>query len=350
MKLTEQSLAVLAMAMSSSVMASPVPEPNFPSPECSSILGPILDGTHLDPLIIPFCSSFLHITTLTKSTTITVGNPSTTIIPTTIGTHTITPVVTSTTTACLDIPTPVITLTGTVTATNIVTSVHSVSATATAAPSTTWATVTSTKTVANCPAPTLCGNQGLQWDYVYNDIGKNPGGDYPAFKPEKYKTVHPIASGVTNTISGIDYPGGTANQSIYGSVPLAPDFFVLNHRGYIYAQKTGTYKFTVSDVDDIVLVWITSFAYSGWTRANADKVVPYATRRGEFTVNLQAGKYYPVRIIFGQSQGAGKFQLTVTAPDGTVFLGPKTPASPYLVQYSCDKTTAPPYAPFGSEK
>jgi hypothetical protein len=43
------------------------------------------------------------------------------------------------------------------------------------------------------------------------------------------------------------------------------------------------------------------------------------------------------------------FQLSVTAPDETVILDSDTPNSPYLVQYSCDGTTAPPYPAFSQE-
>lgn len=66
-------------------------------------------------------------------------------------------------------------------------------------------------------------------------------------------------------------------------------------------------------------------------------------------MDLTAGNYYPIRIVFGQAQGAAAFQMTVTAPDGTTFLGPDSGASPYLVSFSCDSVTAPSFPPFGSE-
>ena len=54
-------------------------------------------------------------------------------------------------------------------------------------------------------------------------------------------------------------------------------------------------------------------------------------------------------MMFAQTYGESVFQLTVTAPDGTVFLGPNTAGNNYLVQYSCDGTAAPRYPPFGQE-
>ena len=41
--------------------------------------------------------------------------------------------------------------------------------------------------------------------------------------------------------------------------------------------------------------------------------------------------------------------MSVAAPDSTVIFGPHTGASPYSVQYSCDRALAPHYTPFGSE-
>lgn len=130
---------------------------------------------------------------------------------------------------------------------------------------------------------------------------------------------------------------------------MASDYFVLNHRGYIYAQQTGTYTFSVGSVDDAVCAWVGALAYTGWVRANdnldAAIFIPYPT----YSVDLVAGQYYPIRIVFGQAQGAASFEMTVTAPDGTSFLGGSTGASPYLVQFSCDGVTAPAYASFGQE-
>lgn len=67
------------------------------------------------------------------------------------------------------------------------------------------------------------------------------------------------------------------------------------------------------------------------------------------TYALEAEEYLAFRIVFGQAQGAAVFQFSVTAPDGTVILDSNTEDSPYLVQYSCDGTTAPEFPAFGSE-
>lgn len=160
----------------------------------------------------------------------------------------------------------------------------------------------------------------------------------------------PECTGVTNSLGGFDYPENPNGVTIYGQCTLSSSaFFTLNQRGYIYAQESGAYTFSASNIDDIVELWIGSTAYSGWTRANANLDQAIFQSAQPFTITLTAGQYYPVRIVFGQAQGAAAFDMTVTAPDGSVFLGPDSGASPYLISYSCDGTTAPAFPTFGQE-
>lgn len=139
--------------------------------------------------------------------------------------------------------------------------------------------------------------------------------------------------------------------SIYGSSQtFRSAYFTLNHVGYIFAQVTGTYTFTLSNVDDIVFLWHGDKAISGWTRDNADVTAIYSvlpTSAG--TVDLVQGQYLPFRIVFGNAQGAIKFTVQLAAPDGTVILDSNTQDSKFLVQYSCDGVAAPVFPPFGSE-
>lgn len=139
--------------------------------------------------------------------------------------------------------------------------------------------------------------------------------------------------------------------SIYGSSQtFNSEYFSLNHVGYIFAQVTGTYTFTLSNVDDIVFLWHGDKAISGWTRGNADVTAIYSvlpTSSG--TVDLVQGQYLPFRIVFGNAQGAIKFTVQLAAPDGTVILDSNTQDSKFLVQYSCDGVAAPVFPAFGSE-
>jgi hypothetical protein len=200
-----------------------------------------------------------------------------------------------------------------------------------------------------CPTPTLCGNQGIQWAYYANE----PYGDEIAYMDATYvKNVQPYYQGTTTQAGGIDEQA-SGDISIYGSTETFPDtYFVLNHQGYIFAETTGTFTFSSSNVDDIVFLWLGPDAYSGWT-GDSDGG-NYALRltlseSGSATYDLVQGEYLPFRIIFGQQGGPVEFFFTITAPDGTVLLSYETPNSPYIVQYSCDGVLAPEFPPFGSE-
>lgn len=156
---------------------------------------------------------------------------------------------------------------------------------------------------------------------------------------------------MTSTIGGISSAGGI-RISVYGSSDtFYSDYFTLDHKGYLFAVVSGTYTFTISNVDDIALLWLGPAAYSGWTRSNANLVVPINTNPGvgSTTITLVEGQYLPIRIMFGQGQGYAKFQLSVTAPDGTAFLNSNTVNSPYIIQNSCDGVLAPAYPAWGSE-
>lgn len=64
---------------------------------------------------------------------------------------------------------------------------------------------------------------------------------------------------------------------------------------------------------------------------------------------LEQGQYYALRIVYANAQTNAAERMSITAPDGTVILGVDSVANPYVVQYSCDGVTAPPYPPFGQE-
>ncbi|ETS80724.1 hypothetical protein PFICI_08253 [Pestalotiopsis fici W106-1] len=289
-------------------------------------------------------------TTTTKSSTTSVSTSKSTALPSCVATFASAQI--STACSCLSIPTPSTTVTSTVTVTPTATSIVQVAASATTTPTVT-VTATSTSTEIVCPTPSSCDNQGLQWAEYYNSQGDNNDASYSNFYAEVYKTQTPNVQGVTSTIGGIDASGGVA-ISIYGSSStFYSDYFALDHKGYLFAVATGTYKFSFAGVDDIAALWLGSTAYAGWTRANANLVVPfhqgYGPGSGSTTIDLVEGQYLPIRVLFGQGQGNAVFQLSVTAPDGTVFLDSSTENSPYIVQYSCDGTTAPAYTAWGTE-
>ncbi|PON22165.1 hypothetical protein TGAM01_v209039, partial [Trichoderma gamsii] len=241
---------------------------------------------------------------------------------------------------------PTTTITRTVTINPVVTETRTVGRTGVLDPVVRTSTITRTQTVRACPAPTLCGNQGIDFAYYTKTVG----GEFADFHPEAYKLRQPRYQSSTNVIGGISFQDG-ADKSVYGSPPLPESNFVLNHRGYIYARQTGTYTFTLTRVDDAAFVWVGAAAYSGWTAANANLKVVYnnGPAQGTYSVNLQEGRYYPFRIFYGQGPRTAEFDVNVRAPDGTTFLSSNTTGSPYLVRFSCDGFSTPLFDPFGFE-
>lgn len=121
----------------------------------------------------------------------------------------------------------------------------------------------------------------------------------------------------------------------------------------MFAQQAGEYTFTIPSSDDITLLWVGPTAYAGWNRANAKIIQPFVSS-GQTPVSYKetftAGQYVPIRIVWANGGGPGQFTFELKAPDGTVIIGGKDgKESPFLVQYSCDRTSAPRYPPFGAE-
>lgn len=123
-------------------------------------------------------------------------------------------------------------------------------------------------------------------------------------------------------------------------------YYAINHWFYVFAQTTGTYTFSFSNVDDILFLWTGSVAKTspqGTTRANANLVLAYPSpRQGSYTVSLTAGQYLPVMIQMGQGDGPSAFSLSITDPtgrpiqDGTASTS-STPSGD-IVAFSCDGT------------
>jgi hypothetical protein len=61
---------------------------------------------------------------------------------------------------------------------------------------------TTTTTTSSCPAPTTCGNEGVQWAYYYPNPDPKPnGGDYfDTFDPAALKTITPQYTNTTSYI------------------------------------------------------------------------------------------------------------------------------------------------------
>ncbi|KAJ6784513.1 hypothetical protein PWT90_09049 [Aphanocladium album] len=131
------------------------------------------------------------------------------------------------------------------------------------------------------------------------------------------------------------------------------DYFALNHVAYLYACEQGTYRISIPYADAVYL-WTGRKAYTDWTDANADAKALYnqpdhIAGSAQFAVTIPANTYVPIRFVYGQAQYGGGFTFNVTTPSGEVIVGSDSRGSPYVVRYSCDRTTALHFAVFGEE-
>ena len=108
--------------------------------------------------------------------------------------------------------------------------------------------------------------------------------------------------------------------------------------------------------DDYAWFWIGDTAYDGWTGANAQAFVttlgedknppPY----GIFEMYLEAGVYYPIRVLYANGPTYTALDLEIDAPDGTRIFGKEMAGSVAMVQRSCTyEDDAPAFPPWGAE-
>ncbi|KAF7936450.1 uncharacterized protein EAE97_007816 [Botrytis byssoidea] len=224
----------------------------------------------------------------------------------------------------------------------------SVAATSTIAPS---GTIPGT-IIITVPTPDVnCSNIGVQFAaFAETPQIINSAGTYANFNPVIYKTQ---TAEITGNTTAVSYSVTTYTNTavfVYGSTQKLNDFYlVIDNRGYLFALMTGTYTFSTTSADDVFFLWVGANAYSGWTRANADLIATLTYPSQTFTIDLIEGVYYPMRFLWANGDGPGLFAFSVTAPDGTTILDGNTVASPYVVQFSCDGTSAPEYPAWGAE-
>ena len=119
------------------------------------------------------------------------------------------------------------------------------------------------------------------------------------------------SSGLTTDISSL-FTG--TNGSVINN---NPQYMTILYTGRFLASVTGLYTFyTISD--DASELWIGSIALTGYTVLNA--VVNNSGTHGAIersgTINLVAGTFYPIRIIYGEEGGGESMDISFTPPRG----------------------------------
>ena len=97
--------------------------------------------------------------------------------------------------------------------------------------------------------------------------------------------------------------------------------FNMQWLGYFQAPVTANFNmFIISDDDSVV--WVGSNALDGnYTNANFAVKTSNALTRNTNTMQLTAGKWYPIRIWFAEYQGGCNFQIFFQQADGTNYNG-----------------------------
>ncbi|KAK6511545.1 hypothetical protein TWF481_000457 [Arthrobotrys musiformis] len=195
------------------------------------------------------------------------------------------------------------------------------------------------------PMPDLSCYNRLEYAVYRHSFTNDDVRSYPAFNVEYFKTAIPLFNETTPIVGIV---GDSNTDSIYHAHVRGLDYTAVNHRGYLYAPQSGTYTFSAYPAHDITLLWVGATAFSGFTRENANIEQLIGGDPLTYDIFLTAGKYYPIRILWGNALGEAYLNFTVTAPNREVIVS-SNKETLYFLTNSCDGTTAPAFAPFGQE-
>ncbi|AOA68910.1 GQ68_03011T0 [Komagataella phaffii GS115] len=148
-----------------------------------------------------------------------------------------------------------------------------------------------------------------------------------------------LGRNVLNKISGVTVPGfniwnpRSRTATVYGVQNVNYYNMVLELKGYFKAAVSGDYKLTLSNIDDSSMLFFgknTAFQccdtgsipvdqaptdYSLFTIKPSNQVNSEVISSTQY---LEAGKYYPVRIVFVNALERALFNFKLTIPSGTV--------------------------------
>ncbi|KAK6527452.1 hypothetical protein TWF694_004441 [Orbilia ellipsospora] len=202
------------------------------------------------------------------------------------------------------------------------------------------------------PLPdTSCSNIGLEVDVYDNPFTDVPNTSPPinigGWTPLYFNNALPTALNTT-TVLGFDSSNITHPYGFYRPTGV----YALMHRGYFYAPFDSTYIFTISNVDDILDIWIGNHSYSNWTNVNPDissQYCTYCTGSAAYpttnkSIFITAGSYLAIRVLYGNGGGGGMFTFEITDQDGFYYLKHGVP-SVYLVLQDCEADDAPLFPP-----
>ncbi|KAM4055540.1 GLEYA motif domain-containing protein [Hirsutella rhossiliensis] len=182
-----------------------------------------------------------------------------------------------------------------------------------------------TPTKKACATPT-CGKHGVKFNRYSNPFSKDFSSSYKSFDLGYFLKQKPLESGIVTDISLTS----DANNKTYANA-------AMEYRTFLFACQSGKYKFTSPKSDDITLMWFGDDHVKYSTRDNADICQSWYGENKPQTVykNIKAGKYYPIRVLWGNTNGAGYLNLDIYAPNGQKLSGKNSKGKSYVVTENC---------------
>ena len=127
----------------------------------------------------------------------------------------------------------------------------------------------------------------------------------------KDNTNNYIYNGISSNFTNLN----TSTNNLY-SVNLGNNF-TIEWTGYFKAPITGLYTFGIYS-DNIFCAWIGEFAKMGYTKTNVLLTADYTNGTVTNKINLVAGTYYPIRILYGEDVLSNDINFYFQLPDSTI--------------------------------
>ncbi|EPS35570.1 hypothetical protein H072_11090 [Dactylellina haptotyla CBS 200.50] len=196
-----------------------------------------------------------------------------------------------------------------------------------------------------------CNNIGVEVAIFHNPLPADTVASADTYSFENYGTYVPYGVSTTTSLS-IWINATVSTQKPYGFIPQDGVFnngptITLGYRGWFFAPVSQNYTFSIRDPNDVVGFWIGENAFSQFTTQNADilHIWPLTTAKS-VVKTLNAGTYYPIRIMVANSNGATQYNFDVVGQDDVSYVEPFVP-SPFIVKKLCENDR--PYPAWGKE-
>lgn len=136
--------------------------------------------------------------------------------------------------------------------------------------------------------------------------------------------------GVTEPNFSLDFDLFNPSTELYG-VYNRYDHFLNEYTGYFYAQETGIYTLGLNSADDGAMFWLGSnkafgccnpveipYGTSDDVLLSSSKPWLLETSSSSSFIYLESGYYYPMRIVYTNTEGNSVLEFDIQTPSGIV--------------------------------